>query len=431
MQCKQILALLLTAAVTLCSNTGLLTKAEETAEPKIIALTFDDGPNTYTTPQVLDILEEYDARASFFLIGDRITEDTAPVVQRTYEMGCEINSHSKTHSDMTALSAEEIRAEMAYVDEKVYDIIGEYPKFFRPPYLNVNQTMYDNISIPFITGFTSSDSNSEKTAQDVVDKVLASAKDGAIILMHDFYGNDKTVEALQTILPELQSQGYEFVTVSELFERKGDTPEHGVCYSEVQKHICNDYVFSQNLFTGEVTGDNTWEGWKEAILLDGAMLEMLGSFTVEVAYTSEAPPVIVLHRWKSSEDNLWQAVRPAYYNGKKACFRSEDMQAVLDSYGMNYTDMGWIMVRTNWTQMTITQVDLYVQPEQSQCKGDVDLDGQFGILDLISLQKWLLAVPEHSLACWQNGDLCEDGILDCYDLGAMKKALQNSEGVAA
>ena len=131
-------------------------------EEKLIALTFDDGPNIHTTPQVLDLLEEYNAHASFFLIGDRISEENAYVVQRAYEMGCEINSHSRTHSDMTELSAEEIRAEMAFTADAVYEIIGESPKFFRPPYLNVNQTMYDNIDIPFITGFSSSDSGARE-----------------------------------------------------------------------------------------------------------------------------------------------------------------------------------------------------------------------------------------------------------------------------
>ncbi len=424
MKRRHIFAIICAACMAFCSSFSVAAETETETESKLIALTFDDGPNTYTTPQVLDILEEYDAKASFFLIGDRINDDSAEVVKRAYEMGCEIDSHSKTHSYMTELTAEEIQAEMEYVDEYVYSIIGEYPKFFRPPYLSVNQTMYDTIDIPFITGYSSGDSNSEKTAQDVTDAVLTYAKDGAIILMHDFYGNDKTVEALQTILPELASQGYEFVTLTELFERKGETPLHEFCYSEVQRHPCNDYVFTENLFTGSVTGANDWEGWKEAILLDGEMLTSLESpFTIEVAYESTAPPIIVLHRWKSSEDNLWKAVKPAYYNGEKACFRGEDLQAVLDSYSMNYTDMDYIMVRTNWTDMTITQVDLFVEREDASMMGDVNLDGSFTMTDIIALQKWLLAIPGQELQCWENGDFHTDGKLNGLDLCAMKRKL--------
>lgn len=399
-------------------------------EPKLIALTFDDGPNTYTTPKVLDLLEEYDAHASFFLIGDKITDESAEVVKRACDMGCEINSHSKTHSDMTQLSEEDIRAEMEYVDEYVYSITGEYPKFFRPPYLNVNQTMYDAIDIPFVTGFSSGDSDSEKTAEARAETVLSSAKDGAIILMHDFYGNDQTVEALKTILPELKSQGYEFVTISELFERRGETPEHDICYSEVQKYPCSGYSFSENIFTGSISGDKDWSGWNETILLDGEKLDALGdTYAIEVAYESTRPPVIVLHRWKSPEDNLWEAVQPAYYNGKKACFLAEDILAVLGEYGMTCTDMSKIMLRTFVTEMTITQADLLVRNDTSYKMGDVNLDGSFNVADAVAMQKWLAAVPEQELACWQNGDFCQDGIIDIFDMCAMKKELLKTGGV--
>ncbi|MBQ8515090.1 MAG: polysaccharide deacetylase family protein [Ruminococcus sp.] len=398
--------------------------AETEADSKLIALTFDDGPNTYTTPQVLDLLEEYDAQATFFLVGDKISEESAEVVKRAYHMGCEIGSHSRTHSDMAGMTAEEIQAEMEYVDEYVYSLIGTYPKVFRPPYLSVSQTMFDSIDQTFITGYSSGDSNAEKTAQDVVDSVLASAKDGAIILMHDFYGNDKTVEALRTILPELQSQGYEFVTVTELFERRGETPVHGICYTEVQKYPCEDYILSENLFTGSVSGDKDWAGWKEAILLDGEKLEALGdTYAIEVAYESTRPPVIVLHRWKSAEDNLWEAVQPAYYNGVTACFLAKDLLAVLDEYGMTYTDMSLIMLRTFVTEMTITKADLLVRESTGPIMGDVNLDGRFSMADAAALQKWLLAASEQELPCGENGDLGGDGRLDVFDLCMMKQEL--------
>ncbi len=424
MKLRGIISMLFSAVIAVSVCLDIPAKAEAESEEKLIALTFDDGPNTHTTPKVLDLLEEYDARASFFLIGRNINDDSAEVMKRAHEMGCEIDNHSRTHSDMSVMSAEEIKAEVAYVDEYVYSVTGEYPKFFRAPYLNISQTMYDTIDIPFITGFSSGDSNADKTAQERAETVISSAKDGAIILMHDFYGNDKTVEALKTILPELKSQGYEFVTLSELFERKGETPVRNFSYSEVQKHICSDYAYSGNLFTGEVTGDNKWDGWKTAILLNDSGLGSIESdFTIEVSYDSIAPPIIVLHRWKSSDDNLWEAVKPVYYNGKKACFRKSDMQAVLDSYGMTYDDMNYIMVRTNWTEMTITQVDLFVKEEKTSLTGDVNLDGKFNIADAVTLQKWLLREPESELKCWQNGDFCTDSVLDVFDLCAMKKEL--------
>ncbi len=412
-------------AAVILAGSGLhpsLAEASD-AEPKLIALTFDDGPNTHTTPKVLDLLEEYDAQASFFLIGDKINEESAAVAKRAHDMGCEINSHSKTHSDMSVMSAEEIQAEMEYVDEWVYSITGEYPKFFRPPYLNVSQTMYDAIEIPFITGLSSGDSNSEATAQTVTEKVLSNARDGAIILMHDFWGNDKTVEALQTILPELQSQGYEFVTLTELFERQGEMPLHGVCYREVLEHPCGGYSVSQTLYKGMASGDSSWEGWDTEIRLDGELLAAQDSFTIEVAYEGDYPPVMILNRWKSSEDNFWERIQPAYYNGRKACFRSEDLQAVLDRYGVEFTGVNKILVCSPWSQLTVTQADLLTKTVDTALMGDVTLDGAFNVTDVIALQKWLLAVPNQALQSWENGDFCADGKLDGFDLAMMKRNL--------
>lgn len=214
--------------------------AEMNQEVKVIALTFDDGPNTTTTNEVLDKLEKYGIVASFFLIGDNITDESAKAVKRAYDLGCEINNHSRTHSNMTELSAEDIQAEYQYVDEKVFEITGEHTKFFRPPYIAVHQVMFDNIDVPFIAGIGASDWDDRMTAEKRARTILKQAKDGDIILLHDMEGNSATVEALDTIIPELQAQGYKFVTVSELFEAKGITPDMEKVYTNVtQKNMYN------------------------------------------------------------------------------------------------------------------------------------------------------------------------------------------------
>ena len=203
------------------------------SEPKLIALTFDDGPNTTTTNQVLDILEEYDAKASFFLIGNNITEESAKSVKRAYDMGCEIDNHSKSHSNMGGMSPEDIKAEVEFVDKKVLEITGEHTKFFRPPFIDVSQTMYDAIDLPFICGIDCQDYMENVTAQQRADYILNGAKDGVIVLLHDAAGNQNTVDALKIVMPQLVEQGYEFVTLTELFERQGETPKHGILYSNV------------------------------------------------------------------------------------------------------------------------------------------------------------------------------------------------------
>lgn len=194
-------------------------------QDKIIALTFDDGPNTVTTPRVLDVLEKYGAVGTFFLVGSNINEKSAQAVKRACSLGCEIENHSLTHSDMTKMTAQEIADEIAETSRRVAEITGRQPQFFRPPYIAVNQTMVDTVKLPFIAGFGAEDWLDEVTAQQRAEKVLAQARDGAVILLHDMEGNEQTVQALDMIIPALKEQGCRFVTVSQLFEQSGVTPD--------------------------------------------------------------------------------------------------------------------------------------------------------------------------------------------------------------
>ena len=213
---------------------------EMSEEVKYIALTFDDGPNATTTNDVIDKLEKYGIVASFFLIGNNINDESAKAVKRAYDLGCEIDNHSRTHSNMTELSAEEIKAEFEYTDEKAFEITGEHTKFFRPPYISVHQIMFDNIDVPFIAGIGANDWEDRVTAEMRARMILKQAKDGDIILLHDAEGNSMTVEALDTIIPELQKQGYKFVTVTELFKVKGIQPDMEKVYTNVmQKYQYN------------------------------------------------------------------------------------------------------------------------------------------------------------------------------------------------
>lgn len=187
----------------------------------IAALTFDDGPNTVTTPQVLDILEKYHVPASFFLVGDNITDESAAAVRRAYEMGCDICNHSKTHTAMTEQSDADIRAEIEFTSNKIKEITGKEPCFFRPPYIAVDDRMYGLIPLTFICGMGCEDWEHSVSVDDRVEKTLEQAEDGIIILMHDMAGNFRTVQAIDRIIPEMKSMGYEFVTVSQLFKAKG------------------------------------------------------------------------------------------------------------------------------------------------------------------------------------------------------------------
>ena len=204
---------------------------------KYIALTFDDGPDPEITPQVLDILKEHGAKGSFFLIGNNITPETEYLVRREQAEGHEINTHSLTHSDMTKLTDQQILDEMEETERRITAIIGQRPKFFRPPYIAYDERMFRLIDLPFICGIGCNDWDQSVSAEERVQKVLADAADGVMILLHDQQNNQKTVEALKVIVPTLIRQGYELVTLTELFEVYGIAPRSDlpIIYSDVFK----------------------------------------------------------------------------------------------------------------------------------------------------------------------------------------------------
>ena len=208
----------------------------------IIALTFDDGPNTVITPQVLDTLEENGAVGTFFLIAQNITPESAEVVRRAKAMGCDIENHSLTHGFMNQMTVEQIRAEVQACTDRIVEITGEAPIFFRPPFIALSREMYDNIDLTFICGAGCEDWVPTVTAQERIDRVLASAEDGQIVLLHDMLWNQATADALKVIIPELKKRGFRFVTCAQLFEEKGVTPRRGWLYSNALQTESDDHL---------------------------------------------------------------------------------------------------------------------------------------------------------------------------------------------
>ena len=206
----------------------------------IIALTFDDGPNTVITPQVLDLLEEHGIVATFFLIAQNITPESAEMVRRAKAMGCGIENHSLTHGFMNQMTVEQIRAEVQACTDRIVEITGEAPKFFRPPFIAVSQEMYDNIDLTFICGAGCEDWVPTVSTQERIDRVLANAEDGQIVLLHDMEGNRATADALKVIVPELKKRGFRFVTCAQLFEEKGVTPKKGWLYSNALQTVSDN-----------------------------------------------------------------------------------------------------------------------------------------------------------------------------------------------
>lgn len=206
--------------------------SEEYPTPdKLVALTFDDGPDVTLTAAVLDKLEQHDVPASFFLIGQNITEAARPVLERAAALGCEFENHSYGFASLTGLTPEEITTSVDDTTAAIEAFTNTSPVFFRPPNLAIDQQMYDLIDYPFAGGIVGGDFPAEfggnPTVEAVTDTVLSQVQDGSIILLHDVQPSldpQPTPSALDNIVPELRRQGYEFVTLQQLFERRGVDP---------------------------------------------------------------------------------------------------------------------------------------------------------------------------------------------------------------
>ncbi|MBR4760732.1 MAG: polysaccharide deacetylase family protein [Lachnospiraceae bacterium] len=192
---------------------------------KLIAITFDDGPNVQITPKVLDILEEYEAPASFFLVGEQITEETIPIVQREIDMGFDIGNHSFTHGHMDQMPIEETLDELRRTEERIKALTGKDSVFFRPPFFDYNDEMLEKVDFCFITGQACEDWDPEVTRQQRIEKIMTQACDGAIVLLHDLHYNDITVSLLGEVIDRLRDEGYRLVTLTELFANKGVNPK--------------------------------------------------------------------------------------------------------------------------------------------------------------------------------------------------------------
>lgn len=193
-----------------------------TREQKVVALSFDDGPHPKYTIEILDILKEYDIKATFFVLGIH-AEKYPEIIKRQVEEGHEIGNHSYSHIDMRRATKKQILEEFKKTQEIIYSVANIRPKVFRPPYGNYNKEVIEIVSsddIPIVlwTFYQDSKDWSNPGVDSIIETTLSKVQNGDIILFHDYvYKNEShTVEALKTIIPKLIEEGYKFVTISEL-----------------------------------------------------------------------------------------------------------------------------------------------------------------------------------------------------------------------
>ncbi len=198
-------------------------------EKKMVALTYDDGPNPIHTNAILDVLEEYNARATFFDLG-YLVEKYPEVVKREDALGCEVGSHSWDHKNFGKISDDVIKEDVRRTDAVFQKVLGHSPTSFRPPYGSTSDRMKGLIPLPIYTWSVDTVDWKSRDAEAIMEEVKKVGDlDGKVILMHGIYGS--TAEATAALVPYLQEQGYELVTVSELVEAKhGETPQNSKIY---------------------------------------------------------------------------------------------------------------------------------------------------------------------------------------------------------
>jgi peptidoglycan/xylan/chitin deacetylase (PgdA/CDA1 family) len=256
---------LLLATVTICLSLTVAASAQQT---KLIALTFDDGPSNTCSPQVLDILKEKHAKATFFLIG-KYLDGHHEVIQREVAEGHQIANHTYQHKRMTQLTDEEIKDGIAKTDEKLTEITGLTNFMVRTPFGARNARVAAATDAPIILWSVDAASGKQLWSGQLVKNIMAKASDGGIILLHDT--TQANVNAVGPVIDKLRAQGYEFVTVQELFRLRGMTPQNHQMYKSVvnsdpqgfnEKNIKTHWAYSaiRDLSAnGCMSGDRT--GW--------------------------------------------------------------------------------------------------------------------------------------------------------------------------
>jgi len=180
---------------------------------KRIALTFDDGPHPKVTEQILNILDKYHAKATFFMLGSRV-QYYPDIASDVLERGHEIGNHSWNHPVLTKFTQEQVMKEYNTTDTEIKKAINHGATVFRPPYGATNDTINAEIPIPVVLWTIDTLDWKHRNAQQLLPHVKNSLHNNAIVLMHDIH--QSTADGLEAVLAYLQVQGYEFVTVSEI-----------------------------------------------------------------------------------------------------------------------------------------------------------------------------------------------------------------------
>ena len=190
---------------------------KEFSNKKLIAFTFDDGPSYIGTNKLLDNLDKYNARVTFFVLGSRVNnyKDT---LTKAYKMGNTIGSHTYSHSNLLNLDNYSIMDEIKKTNETIKNITGSETIYLRPPYGNINSNIKKLSNMYTILWDLDTEDWKYKDKNRIADYIVSNAHDGAIVLLHDLY--ETSVDGALLAMERLEKEGYAFVTIDEMIKIK-------------------------------------------------------------------------------------------------------------------------------------------------------------------------------------------------------------------
>lgn len=224
---KRIFSVLL-AFVMVLGLAAVIPPAQATTGGKLVALTFDDGPGPCTS-RLLDGLKKRGVHVTFFMVGSSVAR-YPELVERMYQEGHQLANHSYDHSDLTDLSDSGVRNQISKTNALLDKAAGAGSTYMvRAPYGNTNSRVRGLIGAPLAYWSVDPRDWQDRDATTVKNRVVRDAHDGAIILLHDIHST--SVDAALDAIDILMDEGYEFVTVREMFRRRGVELENGVSYT--------------------------------------------------------------------------------------------------------------------------------------------------------------------------------------------------------
>ena len=184
---------------------------------KVVALTFDDGPNPATTNQALDTLSKYGIKATFFVLGKNVSGNEE-ILKRMKADGHVIGNHSWSHPVLSKLSLDEAKKQITDTEDALTKVLGSSSKLMRPPYGAITDDIRNSLDLSFIMWDVDSLDWKNKNEASILTEIQREVKNGSIILMHDIHA--ETVHALPKVIDYLKGQGYDFVTIPDLLDTR-------------------------------------------------------------------------------------------------------------------------------------------------------------------------------------------------------------------